>query len=299
MIKTPKIHEILISAISKAGCSYTDGTFKGSEDPNTETYYFSASPKRATSLVILLHGTGDHALYPGFQLILDLIRNGNRTFSFDLPGHGPISTSSFSLASAKNCLGEAFLKASDLAGDLPIHILAQSLGGILAVYSLRKKLLPIRSLCLIGVPIELNIHPRIIFPEVYFSLTKDLWTIARDLGIWKVLPAFGPLKRNEVPFRYEHQDNYLPFGYLKKVKNLIKILDVRYYDHKPLPIPTLGIYGSQDLIAPIHHGRNLVQNFEPNHLEVLEKTNHFMLSFCAATANLVQNWIRLTNNKEL
>ena len=276
-----RVYSYLKKTLEKKKASYHEGYIRSEKEPSKKTYYFSAKPKKPKAMVVLVHGTGEHALYPGFSLIESLIENGYETFSFDLPGHGPNSKGLFTKEACHGFLFEVHKKAAFLAQDRKVHLLGMSLGGALSLRALQSEKkeagLGFSSMTLLGVPTSLALDPQMLLPEVWFSVNKNILSLREKIGLWEMLPAFGPFKRSFFPIRLEG-GGPASLLYMGKVAELLEEADLLAFREK-LAIPCLLIYGQKDKIAPYHQGRFLWECFKEARLLKVEGCNHFMLPF--------------------
>ena len=103
------------------------------------------------NLVIAAHGVGNDAFFPFIHYFEYLLAKGFSVYAFDLDGHGHSSTTVFD----HNIVGmmeDAFEQIPMLGQYSKIHLLGQSLGGLLSLDFLKRKNLD--SACMIGTPIS-------------------------------------------------------------------------------------------------------------------------------------------------
>jgi alpha-beta hydrolase superfamily lysophospholipase len=163
-----------------------------------QAYAFApaAAPR---SLVLLVHASGNDALFPQLGLILELLARRHAVFTFDLDGHGRLSTTCLDLDAARDAVAAATRAArSDpaLAGPATraLHLVGQSLGGVLSLAAASTgEVRDARSLTLVSTPARLAVGLPAILTELLALTRGALLPQTYHYGAWGLVPAFGPV----------------------------------------------------------------------------------------------------------
>lgn len=295
MIHHPKSHQFILNHVKQQGGTYSEGFLNIGHHESERTYFLITKPQHPKGQVFLIHGAGDHATYPSFKLITQLFQNNYQTFSFDLPGHGPNSTTIFSPTSLIDTISSAFEMCLVHSTHLrPLHIVGFSLGGILALEVLKaNSYFKVQSIVMIGSPMKLTLSYRLLLPEIRYSLNKDFLKIIHDLGFWGSLPAIGAFKRKDFPIRI----NSSHLNYMEIVADFINSRSLSR-ESPSIKLPALAVYGKNDQIAPPFHGKMLIRKFLPNQISLIDGCNHFMLNFNEASIRCIVDWLNRKNQRD-
>ena len=247
---------------------------------------FLKSKGNPSQTIVFFHGTGnDHlfGMYPLFEALLNL---GFNIFTFDLDGHGSQSSTKISIkgfhSTAKTSL--TFFKIS--WPEQSIHLLGNSLGGLVALEGLSTKL-PVQSLTLLGVPRYISVSPSSIVPEL---LSPAYLSFLSYLGKWQgsVLPSFGNFNRKNFPIRIARQSkpglSYIPL--IQEITN-----SFQWPEHaEMIPESCLSIFGGLDLIASEKDWQGPLRDHM--NIEVVKGCNHFILPFHNHSIELILGHFR-------
>lgn len=274
------------------GFRYDEGEFHLRKNKPTESSHFVLNRVKGSSgVVVFLHGTGDHALFPGFFVMQHLLQKGWDVFSFDLPGHGPYSSTIFDRATIDDCLRSAIAIIRNLMGDVPVHVIGHSLGGVLALHGLALHHISIDSLVLIGVPIHLDISFTTAFMELRYAYDREFWQRMKEFGFWSMLPAFGAFKRADFPIRLSSRGAKSQLGYIGEVVSLLADLQLGVGDPLAFDFPCLGIYGQHDRISTPAQGRRLLARCPGSELVEVAGKNHFTVNFAEQTLAAIEAFL--------
>lgn len=287
-----KIFESLRDLCCDQKFIFSEGHFKLGQfgDKPTFSHFYCGHSKISDHQVIYLHGLGDHGFFPGFALFERLIKEKISFFSFDLPGHGPYSTSYLSDENLDNCFALALSSAQQFIQTpvKKISVIGHSLGGVVAFHEIAKGIYPVDKLVILASPLTIDASSKILINEILHFGHPDYWRQIMKNGLWPMLPAFSVFKRKKFPIRMlDSSQDYLSFGqryFAKKSLNLKKIT--------PLTQPVLAIYAHNDWIAPPAHGKIFLESCIHGRLEVLPANNHFNLNFSNAALGIILEFIK-------
>ncbi len=110
---------------------------------NTEFYGQYWQPTAVKSVVVLVHGMGEHATRYADYVIPQLTQNGFGVIAFDQFGHGKTKGKRGhcpSFEAVLESVDQVIEKAKSVFGDLPLFLYGHSMGGNVVInYSLRKE----------------------------------------------------------------------------------------------------------------------------------------------------------------
>jgi pimeloyl-ACP methyl ester carboxylesterase len=240
----------------------------------------------ARGRVLLVHGAGNDALYPLHALCKPLLRAGLEVFAFDLDGHGRESTTVFNVDRMEDALADAAEHAEAAGPPLPLHLLGHSLGGSLVLHALsRPGWERVVSAAVISAPVRLRIGWTVL-GELRGIFGRAALAQREHYGVWGVVPAVGPLKRREFPFRGTAGG----FGYVASVQALLERLRLDEAAER-IRTPVLLVYSRADGIVPAEQGETLASRIPGARLEMLERAPHWCVPFEPRTVARVAKWL--------
>lgn len=256
-------------------------------------------PKKAIrALVVLVHATGNDAIYPSGDLIIELLKENFAVFTFDLDGHGQNSNTRLSTKNIFSNITEAIdtavetLKTNNITANIPIHLCGFSFGGALSLATEDRQKQRIRTRIAVGVPTHVHIQWQSSLRELSFAFSKDFWNASQSWGAVQMLPAVGRFKRQLYPIRIESNGGH-SVGQLWYVSTVNTILDLamKMRPTAAYSSPTLVISGKGDPIAPPEHGHRWCQ-FAENAVELVTPcSSHFGLFLSPLVRQHVMQWL--------
>jgi alpha-beta hydrolase superfamily lysophospholipase len=220
-----------------------------------QTTAYRLMPAAPRGVLVLVHGTGNDALFALPGLIKEALARGLEVFAFDLDGHGRGSTTVMRRDAITSAVPAA-LEHARARRDLPLHLWGISLGGSLALHALG----PgggegVSSAVIVSAPIRLEVTIRAALAELRWSGVRAAWRERSHATLWEMIPAFGPFKRSLYPVRLPRDGS--TFGYIAEVSALIESL--RLVERAPsVQAPVLLLYGARDRIVTLAQGEELV-----------------------------------------
>lgn len=284
-----RIYEYLANNLKSLGIAVQLGKYPSPGKPAQMTRYCLLKPKTPKALVLLLHGTGNDYLFPNYHALLQLSAAGYACLSIDLPGHGRGSTTILDEESMEKCVTDIIAFSKSLKLPDRIFIVGYSFGGALVHLALQKQSLNCQGAVFIGVPTRLSIGIRAAHEELKSLFSKTFLQEASRIGIYKMIPAFGPFKRNQFPIRLP-ANNPSKLSYLDIIERALNKI-FTYQNIKPSSTPVLTIFGDKDHIAPFYCGRPILHQYHEAEFEVIPGLNHYMLSFDPTVDKLILLWL--------
>jgi pimeloyl-ACP methyl ester carboxylesterase len=239
--------------------------------------------------VVVAHGAGNDALFPLAALFAALVRRGFEVFSFDLDGNGWESTTRFSVETAPGAVAAALAAASAGRPPLPVHLLGHSLGGALVLHHLGTA--PpgaVASAALLSAPLSISLGPGTVVGELAGFFGRATLGQCAAYGWWGVVPAVGPLKRRDYPFR--HAGAGRPMAYVDAVRALLRALELPRAAAR-VRVPVLLVYGGADRLVPLAQGRELAGLLPRAELETVRGGSHWSVPFTPVVVARVADWV--------
>ena len=261
-------------------------------EPMGSVAFASFEPPTATSTVLLLHGTGNDALFGWNLWIEGLVKRGFRVLAVDLEGHGHASSTVLASESFAQSLREigGWLLGQGWSPQ-PVSICAYSLGGLFALEALARGYIKADRLLLLGVPLVVDISWRFVCAELMTGLRPVFWRHVYAFGWRASLPALGAWRREAFPIRLK---GYESLSYPQAIAALFRA-------YSPLSRaaacqqPTLLIYGSQDYLASMATARRFQSVLPRSELHITPGANHFLLPWFPESLATGLNWLSLSN----
>lgn len=205
--------------------------------------------------VLVAHGAGNDALFGLIGLFKELLLGGWEVFTAELDGHGRDSTTRLG-AAVRGALPAALDQAQTERPHLPVHALGVSLGGALLLDALAGPLAGrVRSAALVAAPLRIHFGPREVLAELRPGLLCAALRQRPHLGLWGMIPSFGPLKRGAYPLRLA-EPAAGAFGYVGALNRLLGALALREAAER-VGVPVLLAYGTADRVVPFAQGEEL------------------------------------------
>ncbi|CAN5788770.1 hypothetical protein BH23GEM6_BH23GEM6_01250 [soil metagenome] len=257
---------------------------------NTVAYRLSP-PARPRGVIVASHGAGNDALFAFVGLFKALLLRGYEVFTFDLDGHGRLSTTEFSAAEAGTAVIHAAEQSKAGERGLPLHLIGVSLGGSLLAYSLPS--LEAASATIIAAPLRIDFTWRSVVRELGFGSLRSLWRERGDYGLTGLVPAFGPFKRSLYPIRMASGGDG-GFGYIEELNRALHQLQPERCA-AGAEIPVLLCYGERDLTAPPSDGERLNGVLQRSVLRISSAQTHLSMAVAEETISAVLQWIERNN----
>lgn len=254
------------------------------------TIAYRFAPRTAPrALALVVHGAGNDALFafPGF--FKQLLARGVEVFTFDLDGHGRASTTRFSAATVTEAVREALDRARAGRVDLPVHAVGLSLGGSVLLYSLARLGEQISSAVLISAPLRIRFGPRAVLGELGISLVRTALRQREHLGLWGLIPSFGPVKRGAYPLRLTDSRGGA-FGYVEVLNEALEQMQCEGAARR-VRTPVLLVYGTADRLVPPEQGETLRCLIPGAELLIVEGGTHLTTFFANATTERILDWL--------
>lgn len=256
-----------------------------------ETVAYRLTPARAPhARVLVAHGAGNDALFGLVGWFKELLLGGYEVFSFDLDGHGRHGTTRFS-AAVRGALPDALEQAQRERADLPVHAVGLSLGGAVLLDALAGPLAGrVRTAALIAAPLRVRFGAREVRAELRPGLLRAALRQRRHLGLWGMVPSFGPLKRGLYPLRLAEPEAGA-FGYVRTINALLDTLVLPAAAER-LRIPVLLVYGTADRVVPFAQGEELARRIPHSELLAVPRGTHLTTPFAPEVIARLLAWLR-------
>jgi 3-oxoadipate enol-lactonase len=248
------------------------------------------APPAPRALLVLVHGTGNDALFALPGLIKEALGRGIEVFTFDLDGHGRLSTTLLRRDVVTGAVPEALRRAA--AGrDLPLHLWGISLGGALALHALAGPAgHQVSSAAIVSAPVSLSVGVRAAAAELSWRGVRAALREREHSTFWEMLPAFGPFKRGTYPIRLSAEAS--TFGYIREVGALVAGLEL--LERAPeVRAPVLLVYGERDRIVPPEQGRELAARIPEARLLQISGASHLTTFYGGDTAQRCLDWMEM------
>lgn len=253
-----------------------------------ETAAVRVAPAAPRAVLVLVHGTGNDALFALAGLIKDAVGRGFEVFSFDLDGHGRLSSTVMRREVVPTAVPDALTRAR--AGrDLPLHLWGISLGGSLALHALSgERTEPVRSAVIVSAPVSLAVGRRAALAELRWQGVRAAWSERAHATLWEMVPAFGPFKRASYPLRLPGAAG--AFGYIAEVSALVEGLRLPEAV-TAVSVPVLLVYGERDRIVPVDQGVRLAARLPGARLVQVAGGSHLTTFYGGDMAARCLDWI--------
>lgn len=297
-------HEKFFQKVRQEHYSLEPGLVTRPEAHGVSRFHFLKPHTEAMAVALLVHSTGNDALYPNGDLILDLLKANIAVFAFDLDGHGKDSSTTLNKAGIFSCVPAAItacrrvVEALGSSGALPVHLIGQSLGGALALAHLAAAGKDITSCVGIAIPRRLNPKDPALLREIAGPFTLDFCRLVNHWGFADSLPALGNFKRKLYPIRFQlfpegpksvaAPDK--PFFYVTLVDNILREAAAQF-DRRKVTVPTLLLSGSRDPIAPQVHAAEWLLELVNGQNILVPSQSHFHLLLSRTVRQHVVAWI--------
>ena len=260
-----------------------------------KSYYSFIKQKNSQGnrgVVFTAHGTGNSAFYPFIKIFKHLIGLGFSIYTFDLDGHGVKSSTKISEHSVQTCIPQALEELKRLVNsEDKISFLGHRLGGSLILDHLMKNPNLKSNSIIISSPLYFKFSITGFVNELKSPLDKVFWQETRHYGLKGIFPALGPFKRDQFPIRMDDK-NSNHRSYISLVSNILDGLfhDSRLEELSQVQSPILYVYGHEDKIAPVEHGRKLAVQTKKGALITVDHANHFNCIFSDSIIEGINNW---------
>lgn len=256
--------------------------------------YTPAGEPRA--LVLVAHGAGNDALFafPGF--FKQLLERGFEVFTFDLDGHGRESTTRFSYPAISSAIPDALARAREGRTELPAHAVGVSLGGAILLSSLPDLGDALGSAVLVAAPLRIRFGVRRVLSELRPSLLTTWLRQREHCGLWGMVPAFGPVKRELYPLRFAEEPQGV-FGYVDLLNEALEQLQLERAAGQ-VPVPVLLIYGRADRIVPPVLAQELAHRMPHHQLLWVEGGTHLTTFFADLAHTHIFGWLEAHTPQE-
>lgn len=247
-------------------------------------------PRDPVARIVVAHGAGNDLLYPLVALFRSLVRSGFEVFSFDLDGHGVESTTTFSEDAIGSALPAAVREAERGRPPLPLHLLGHSLGGSITLHALASGAVEgAQSAVILSSPISISVDFRTALGELRGFFSPLTLSQREHYGLWGLVPAVGPLKRAAYPFRRAEMTGG-SFSYIATVQKLLARFDLERAASK-ISVPTLLVYGRDDLLVPAAQGERLAAAIPASELVLLDGATHWSCAFVEGAVEGAARWL--------
>ncbi len=275
-----------LDSLIKNGFALDEGLFTRSSGGKVAYVLIQKDPQ--AKLTILFHGTGNDQIFTWQPLILELLRSGRNVLSFDLDGHGTASTTILRKQDFAESTVDlsAFLDAQGLSSR-PYDLIGYSLGALLIVLAVSRRILQPEKLVLIALPLQIQVNQRFVWRELMSLISPEFYRQWRRYGWRETLPAVGNFRRRAFPLRLDPQ---FKGSYLKMVDGIFR-------DFPPLAMaPELGhnclvLFGENDVLASPCQLKHWQIAAPKAKLVVIDRANHFLLPFQRQTLETIKAWI--------
>lgn len=256
------------------------------EASGTTMAYRLTPPGDLRGRIVFAHATGNDCLFPQVELFLTWLEAGFEIFTFDLDGHGALSTTMLSSKSVETMITHGVERATSQHPTLPLHGAGQSLGAALWLRSASQLQIPLESLVLYSAPYTVDLSVRAGIRELLAPFTQEFWEQRRYYGWTGLIPPLGPWRRRAYPIRFvsdkvgadNKQQAIDSLNYPQHIAALIRSLAVETLVSK-VSVPTLLLYGTQDKIVHLSQGQALMKSLSQGKLIQLHGATHYTTPF--------------------
>lgn len=256
-----------------------------------ETVAYRLAPAGAPCAVVLVvHGGGNDALFGFPGLFQRLLERGFAVFAFDVDGHGRASTTRFAEGSIAGAVPAALDRARAAWPHLPLHLIGLSLGGALALHALADAPADVASAVLIAAPLHVELDRRAILPELGPGLVRAALRERKRLGLFGLVPSFGPFRRGTFPLRLAEMPPPGAFGYVAVLNRTLTALDLPAAAVR-VRVPVLLVYGGADRIVPAEQGERLARLIPHAELLRVPGGTHLTVFFAPGVQRRVAEWV--------
>jgi alpha-beta hydrolase superfamily lysophospholipase len=261
------------------------------ENGRCETTAHRLVPPLAPRRVVLtLHGAGNDAFFGWIGLFKELLRRGAEILTFDLPGHGRLCSTAFSLETSLEAVAAAVDECRRRHEPLPIHGVGVSLGGSVLLHSLGRGDLDLASATLIVAPLEIVLSARSLLREVGRESFRTLLREREHYGLTGLIPSFGPFKRDIYPLRLATSPPAGAFGYVESLNAELRQMRLEEAAER-MKEPVLLVYGERDSVVPIAQGERLKAAFPDAELFRVPRGTHLSTPLEPATTERILSWL--------
>ena len=211
---------------------------------NSIRYCLTPSAHTQKSDIVILHGTGNHPLFPLAHYTDNFLKLGHRVHFASIDGH---SCSQVPFA-AQHVHSFAYDFLAGFDKYIPLHFFGFSLGSLLlAHYLITYQPKNVLSYSAIGIPLRVNLTlwPSIFEPSMIFSpsVWKQTW---RYYSFGGMLSFLSPKRRHHFPLLIADTDQHLLYltPFIRAINQIASELEPN-----KLTIPSLFIQGNLDFIA--------------------------------------------------
>lgn len=245
--------------------------------------YFQSATARAC--VLLLHGTGNDALFAWDLWIERLTQAGYAVLAADIEGHGKFSstrlspeTFTFTAAALQRRLAELGWR------EQQVIACGYSLGALFAAKALSDGQLRAAGLITIALPRQVKISWDFALAEGLSFVHPVFWRQWWKRGWQLSVPALGPWRRRSFPLRLH---NFASRSYPQCVAALFRLYAPRALLPR-IPCPIFAIYGSRDRLAPLPPPAERDRGVETL---LVAGANHFLLTWYPEGVEGALRWL--------
>ncbi len=262
-------------------------------DAGGDTYWSCLTPSQPPrGLIISLHATGNDAWFGQLPLFATLVRQGYAIYTFDLDGHGRHSNTYLDPANAAAMSLDAWQHATSLVPpDTPRYLLAQSVGGALAMQLLLRKEHSITAASFIGVMHQPTISSKAIVAELLAPVFRGWRHGRRFYSRREFIPAFGSFKREQYPLRIAPHLRQQRQNYLQLIQRIFSEAPFAALNQHP-QTPILWITGDHDYLARDESMQRLAQANPAWRYIGLARNNHYTAPNDRRCGELVGDWFQ-------
>ena len=262
------MHDLFLKEAEKLCSTVIHGKLIRKNASGVNCWSFLRSKQQNADLMVFFHGTGNDRFFMMYDLFLSWLRQGKSILTFDLDGHGADSSTVFDEFSILSCFSDSMEFIQEQIHHKEIHLVGNSLGGLLIAHGALLHKYPISSIILIGVPSIISIDWKAMRNEISSPWEESYKSFRKRWGLRNALPAIGPFNRSRFPIRFSvPKDSML---YVDQVSRLSRRINLDSIISKIVPI--LAIFGSKDQIAPLAQYWELSSPMSEIHLV---EGNHF------------------------
>ena len=223
-----------------------EGTFKGANE--LELYYQSWHPQASPrAVLVIVHGHGGHSSI--FTKMVEYLVDRNYIiYSFDLRGHGRSPGQRGYINSWAEYRADltTFLElVTTQKPNLPVFLVGQSMGGIIALDCSLRESIQLQGLVLISPALGLSVSPwKLLVGKMLSSVRPNF---ALDAGI-----DMSTASRDRSVVAANAQDSLRHGqGTARLATELLKTIDWVNAHASELQVPLLMLHGGADLVTPL------------------------------------------------
>lgn len=244
-------------------------------------------PFQARACFLLLHGTGNDALFGWDLWIENLVQQGYAVLAVDIEGHGEHSTTFLDPHTFTYTAQGLQAWLQDL-GWPPEKLIVSgySLGALFALKSLANGSLKAERLILLALPRQVKISWQFVLSEAASIFRPVFWRQWWRKG-WRLsLPALGWWRRQTFPLRLQNFSD----------KSYPRCIAFLFQTHEPSALlarvscPSLSIYGERDRLAPSPPPSAPLA--AKSTTLVVRGANHFLLTWYPEGVEGALRWLR-------